>query len=101
MDTAVAMAWRLGRTSLRPALRRVCGVTRIEQLDLPPAVVAADMITQREVALRRGLSRLATLASLSIPGVYPPQHSGPYTLVDGGVRNPVPSNIAADAGSTR
>jgi predicted acylesterase/phospholipase RssA len=71
---------------------------RIEELDLPLAVVAADMITQREVVLRRGLLWLATLASLSIPGVYPPQHSGPYTLVDDGVLNTLPSTIAADMG---
>jgi predicted acylesterase/phospholipase RssA len=44
---------------------------------------------------------LATLASLSIPGVYPPQHGGPYTLMDGGVLNTLPSNIAADMGPTR
>jgi NTE family protein len=36
---------------------------------------------------------------MSIPGVFPPLQIGPYLLVDGGVVNPVPSNVLADMGA--
>jgi NTE family protein len=36
---------------------------------------------------------------MALPGIYPPQCIGPYTLVDGGVLNPVPSNVAAEMGA--
>jgi NTE family protein len=39
------------------------------------------------------------LASISIPGIYPPLRIGPYTVVDGGVLNPVPTNVVEDLGA--
>jgi len=41
----------------------------------------------------------ALLASMSIPGVYPPQCFDGRVLVDGGVINPVPSSVAALLGA--
>jgi NTE family protein len=48
---------------------------------------------------RRGPVWRALLASMSIPGIYPPQRFGRFLLVDGGVLNPVPSNVAAAMGA--
>jgi NTE family protein len=39
------------------------------------------------------------LASISIPGVYPPQHVGGRLLVDGGVVDPVPVQPVIDSGA--
>jgi NTE family protein len=36
---------------------------------------------------------------MAIPGLYPPQQIGAHTLVDGGVVNPVPSNVTAVMGA--
>ncbi len=71
----------------------------IEQLPLPLALVAADLETRREVVFRTGPVWLAVLASISIPGVYPALKVGGYTLVDGGVLTPVPTNVAAGMGA--
>ncbi len=71
----------------------------IEELELPLGIVAADLPTQQEVVFRRGLVWRAVLASVSIPGVYPAQRMGRYTLVDGGVVNSLPSGVAADMGA--
>jgi NTE family protein len=79
--------------------RNVAGDTRFEDLDMPLAMVAADLHTRREVIFRRGLLRTAALASMAIPGIYPPLRMGPYTLVDGGILNPVPSNVTAEMGA--
>jgi NTE family protein len=80
-------------------LRSVMGDTLIEDLPIPLGLVAADILKQREVVVRRGPVWKAVLASGSIPGVYPTQRSGPYALVDGGVLNPVPTGVVADMGA--
>ena len=41
----------------------------------------------------------AVLASMSIPGIYPPVRIGRFTLVDGGVLNPVPSSVVSELGA--
>ena len=86
---------------LRKTLRLLGEETRIEDLQLPLALVAVDLDSQREVVFRRGLLWLAVLASTAIPGMYPAQRVGDYTLVDGGVLNPVPSNVAAEMGADK
>ena len=75
------------------------GDARIEDLDVPLAVVAADLETNREIVFRRGLIWLALLGSMSIPGIFPAVRVGPYIVADGGVLNPVPSTAVADMGA--
>jgi NTE family protein len=89
----------LSSKAMAAMLRAYARDRRIEDLTPPLAIVAADLTTRREVVLRSGVLWLAVLASISIPGVYPPQRVGDYTLVDGGVVNPVPGDVAADMGA--
>ena len=86
-------------TRLRDGLRQVGGTMRIEDLPMPLGLVATDLSTGREVVFHRGLLWLAVLASSSIPGVLPPQRVGAYTLVDGGVVNPVPVSVVSAMGA--
>jgi NTE family protein len=107
LDTCGANAFRLGLSTasvlssngLRASLQVVGQDKRIEELRTPLAVTAADINSGREIVFRRGLLWPAVLASMAIPGVYPPQCMGPYMLVDGGVLNPVPSNVVAQMGA--
>jgi NTE family protein len=89
----------LSDRGMRSFLRSMAPDVLIEDLDTPLALIAADVVTQRELVLRRGLLWQAVLASISIPGVYPAQRIGPYVAVDGGVLNPLPVNIAAEMGA--
>jgi len=89
----------MSSNGLRASVRRMTGERRIEDLPVPLSVVATDIATQREVVFKRGLLWPALLASVSIPGIYPAQRMGRYILVDGGICNPVPSNVAADMGA--
>jgi NTE family protein len=61
-----------------------------EDLQIPLAVVATDLITSQSICLDQGPLLPAVLASISIPGVFPPVEIGQYRLVDGGVLNSVP-----------
>ena len=71
----------------------------IEDLPLPFGIVTADLATHQEVVFNRGVLWRATLASMSIPGIFPAQCMGPLMLVDGGVANAVPASVAADMGA--
>jgi NTE family protein len=63
-------------------------------LKIPFACTAVDIKTAQEVILFRGQVLEAVLASSAVPGVFPPQHMDHHQLVDGGVLDPVPVNLA-------
>jgi len=68
--------------------------SNIEDLGLPFAAVACDLLTGKEVVLDRGNAATAVRASCSIPGIFVPVPLGDVLLVDGGVVNGVPVNVA-------
>ena len=69
-------------------------------LPLPLAMVAVDIHTGREVILQGGLVIDAVRATISVPGVFMPVDLGDYRLVDGGVLNNVPVDVARGMGAT-
>lgn len=89
----------LSDRGMRAYLRSQGPDLQFEDLAVPLALVAADVLSARELVLRRGLVWQAILASISIPGIYPAQRIGPYVCVDGGVLNPFPVNVAAEMGA--
>ena len=89
----------ISNRGLRGHIRELAEDTRIEELPIPLALIAADIATQQELVLRRGLAWQAILASVSIPGIFPAQKLGPHVAVDGGVLNPVPVNVVAGMGA--
>jgi len=89
----------LSDRGMRTYLRSQGPDLHFEDLAMPLALVAADVLTSRELVLRQGLVWQAVLASISIPGIYPAQRIGSYICVDGGVLNPFPVNVAAEMGA--
>ena len=73
---------------------------RFSDLDIPLAVVAADLVTKREVILDEGDLLQALLASISVPILFPPIEVGQRRLVDGGMVNNLPFNVARARGAT-
>jgi NTE family protein len=69
------------------------GIT-FADLHIPCAVVAVDLKAGREVVLNQGRVVDGLLATVAVPGVFPPKQYGESQLVDGAVLNPVPVNIA-------
>lgn len=89
----------LSSAPLRRSLQTIGGDVRIEDLPLPLAIIASDLVERREIVFRSGLLWLAVLASVSIPGIFPATRIGRHALVDGGVLNPVPSDVVAGMGA--
>ncbi len=66
----------------------------IEDLDIPYAAVAVDLINRKEVVFRKGSLFEAIRASVSIPSVFTPVKTDDGLLIDGGVMNNIPVNHA-------
>lgn len=83
-------------TMMRPYLK---GKESFEQLLLPCKTVATDIQTGERVAIGSGRLETAFRASSSVPMVMAPLRSGERVLVDGGVVDPVPAEIASQMGA--
>lgn len=71
----------------------------LEETNIPFHCVATNLLTQKVVVLKTGSMVDAIRASISIPGVFTPFQREDSYLVDGGVINPVPVDIAKAMGS--
>ncbi|HHW15675.1 MAG TPA: patatin family protein [Firmicutes bacterium] len=69
------------------------------QLRTPFAAVAVDIERGEEVVLEEGPVAEAILASASVPGVFEPQRWNGRLLVDGGLLNRVPVDVARRHGA--
>lgn len=67
--------------------------TRFEDLRLPFAVPAADLLTGQEVVFRSGPVLPAIRASISMPGIFTPVEYEDTYLVDGAVISPIPVHL--------
>ena len=68
-------------------------------VETPFAVVAADVESGERVVLREGKLYQAVTASAAVPGIFAPvDHAGRY-LIDGGVVEKVPAEVAIDMGA--
>jgi NTE family protein len=94
VQPAVPRMGMLATERLERFLERSLGVARFEDLHLPFAAVAVDISTGEEVVLRSGLLAPAIRASCSLPGIFEPVAAGGRLLVDGGLVNNVPADVA-------
>ncbi len=75
------------------------GVTNIEQMPIPFAASAVDLLTTKTVWLTEGSISEAIRASNSVPGFYRPVKVGEHVLVDGGLRANLPTELAVAQGA--
>ena len=68
-------------------------------MPIPFACVATDLITGNEVVLRSGSVPTAMRASMAIPGVFSPVQMGDKLLVDGGLVNNFPADVLRTMGA--
>lgn len=71
----------------------------IETLPRPFAAIATELSTGKEVVLRKGSVADAVRASAAVPGLLMPENVGGRLLVDGGLVNPIPVDVARQLGA--
>ena len=84
---------------MQALLNDLLGQRSIENLPLPFAAVACDLMTGKEVIITKGNIALAVRASCSIPGIFVPVPHGDHLLVDGGLVNGVPVSVVRRMGA--
>lgn len=80
----------LGLGGVEILLENVFGDKKIEDLIIPCAITSVDIKTAKEIVITKGKVVDALLATIALPGIFPPMTRGEYLLVDGGVLDPVP-----------
>ncbi len=80
----------LGVAGLNRMFEELLGERTFDDLPIPLVLTAVDLNTGSEVLLQKGRVVDAVLATMAIPGIFPPQEWNGSLLVDGGVLDPVP-----------
>lgn len=92
VDFALSSEGLVKGNRVMEAMKELVPDVKIEQMPVPFAAVAADLLTGHEVVLERGGLYDAIRASISIPSVFRPVRRGGRILIDGGTVNPMPLN---------
>jgi NTE family protein len=83
----------LGLAGATKWLEQIFGERTFKDLKLPCAVTAVDLKSGHEVVLSEGRLLDALLATIAVPGIFPPRRLNDWELVDGAVLNPVPVSV--------
>ena len=89
-----------GRKLIRWLIAQL-GAETFADLHYPLVLVAADLYSGREVCLDSGSLAPALQATIAIPGLIDPVPDGSRLLVDGGVVNVLPTDVARRRGAER
>lgn len=84
----------LGMSGITNKLTELLADRTFDELDIPFTATAVSLNTGKEILLRQGKVLDAVLATIAIPGVFPSQEIGGRVLIDGGVLDPVPVQVA-------
>jgi len=102
-----SMEFKMPRTGLIDG-RKICDLidqhlsfTHIEDMPIPFACVATNLETGLPYVLKEGNLIEAIRASISIPGMFTPVYYNKSVLVDGGLVNPLPVDVAKEMGATK
>ena len=66
----------------------------IKNLKIPMSIITVDLKTGKEIVFNEGNPLLIPLGSSAFPGIWQPIKYKNYELIDGGVLNPDPANVA-------
>ncbi len=80
--------------------RKFITVENLEELKIPVAIVAADIVHGEEVVFTMGNIMRAIKASCSMPGLFTPVVWGDKVLIDGGLFSIIPVEAARAWGAT-
>lgn len=87
------------RLLLRGLASNAASVRNFDNLAIPFRAVATDLETGRAVVLNKGDLASSMVASMAVPALFPPVNLDGRLLVDGGVSNNVPIDVARAMGA--
>jgi len=84
----------LGLSSIAKKLSELLADRIFDDLVIPFAATAVSLHSGKEIILRKGKVIDAVLATIAVPGVFPSKVMGGKVLIDGGILDPVPVQVA-------
>ncbi len=82
-------------------LQELLPVATFEELRIPLAITATDVQTGEALIIRKGNLLEGLRAAIAFPGIFTPVPYGERFLVDGGLINPVPLDVAYQMGAAK
>jgi len=80
-------------------LKDIVGNIEMENLKIPFTATATDIFSGQEIDFNKGNLVEAIRASISVPIIFQPVIHDDQILVDGGLANPLPINVACEMGA--
>lgn len=80
-------------------VQTIFGRKKFKDCQIPLAIVATNLANGQEVIIRQGNIARAVLASIAIPGLFPPVQIDNCYLVDGGSTNITPASVVSQLGA--
>ncbi|MHA1221016.1 MAG: patatin-like phospholipase family protein, partial [Candidatus Heimdallarchaeota archaeon] len=93
--------YALSSKKLRKLISEKIPYTKIEETKLPLYIIGSDIMKGEEVVFNKGLVLEALMASVGVPGIFPPQHMKNQVIVDGGMLNNTAISTAVKLGAER
>ncbi len=99
IDLALPRSGFIAGHRIKKLLKSIIGDVKFNELKIPFACVATDVMTGEEVVINQGSVLEAVRASISVPIIFSVVKYGGRYLVDGGLVNPVPVSVLKDMGA--
>jgi NTE family protein len=97
-DPIVPVAGLVGGEGIRQWLKGKLGYRTFHDCKIPLKVVVYDLFHRKEIVVSDGILIDAVSKSTAVPGVVRPVMEGRQMIIDGGVLNPLPTNVLTDMG---
>ncbi len=91
----------IGQRRREELLTRLLGTRTFDDLRIPCAVTAVDLVSGAVVMIDEGPLVQALLATTALPGIFPPVLRDGMILADGGILNNLPVNLVRERGVQR
>lgn len=93
LDFTVPSKGILSGDKIEERIREIIKNKKFNELYIPFSIVATDLVKGQRVIFEQGDVAHAIRASIAIPGIFTPVEMEDMILVDGGVTDPIPSDI--------
>jgi predicted acylesterase/phospholipase RssA/CRP-like cAMP-binding protein len=97
-DPILPVSGLVGGEGIRSWLRGKLQNKTFHDVKIPIKIVAYDLMHRKEIVIETGNLVEAIRKSVAIPGVIRPVMEGEQMIIDGGVLNPLPTNVLVDMG---
>lgn len=89
----------LSNEKLGELIKEYVGGKKIEDAEIPLAMIATDIASGKKVVIKKGPLAKAVMASTCIPGIFNPVEFEKKLLVDGGIVENIPINTVKEMGA--